>query len=143
MLDCLARWDARPIVVLEDRLHPGLRGGCDLVDGRWLIILNRDDAPAQARFTLAHELGHIVLGDLSPAAPPPRDRAHEALCDRFAAELLLPAPLLRAACRQSPGLPALVARFQAPESALRRRLAELGMAELGLAAPGPPDDAPV
>ena len=84
-----------------------------------------------------------MLGDLSPAAPPPRDRAHEALCDRFAAELLLPAPLLRAACRQSPGLPALVARFQAPESALRRRLMELGMAELGLAAPGPPDDAPV
>ena len=138
MLDCLARWDARPTVVLEDRLHPALRGGCDLVDGRWLIILNRADAPAQARFTLAHELGHIVLGDLGPAGRPPDGRAHEALCDRFAAELLLPAPLLRAACRQSPGLPALVARFQAPESALRRRLTQLG-----LAAPVPPDHAPV
>ena len=143
MLDCLARWDARPIVVLEDRLHPALRGGCDLVDGRWLIILNREDAPAQARFTLAHELGHIVLGDLSPASLTPRGRAHEALCDRFAAELLLPAPLLRAACRQRPGLPALAARFQAPRAVLRRRVTELGLADPGTAAPGRPDHAPV
>ena len=63
VLDCIDRWDGRDIVVLEDRLHPGLRGGLSLVDGRWLIILNRDDPPPRARFTLAHELGHIVLGD--------------------------------------------------------------------------------
>ncbi len=133
MLDCLARWDPRPSVVLEDRLHPALRGGCDLVDGRWLIILNGEDALAQARFTLAHELGHIVLGDLARGGPdgvaPPADaREREALCDRFAAELLLPAAALRAAARQGDP-PALAARFQVPPAVLRRRLAELGLAE--------------
>lgn len=142
MLDCLARWDPRPSVVLDDRLHPGLRGGCDLVDGRWLIILNREDALAQARFTLAHELGHIVLGDLAPGEPgggaPPGDaREREALCDHFAAELLLPAAALRAAARRADPA-ALAARFQVPPAVLRRRLAELGLTE-----PRPAGAAPV
>ena len=110
VIDCIDRWDARGLVVLEDRLHPGLRGGLSLVEGRWLIILNRDDSPARARFTLAHELGHIVLGDGvlgdgvlddgvlddvvgAGAQEPSRHRSDplcEALCDRFAVELLLP-----------------------------------------------------
>lgn len=126
MLDCLARWDPRPSVVLDDRLHPGLRGGCDLVDGRWLIILNREDALAQARFTLAHELGHIVLGDLDGVTPPVHTHEREALCDDFAAELLLPAAALRAASRWADPA-ALAARFQAPQAVVRRRLADLGL----------------
>ena len=137
MLDCLARWDPRPSVVLDDRLHPGLRGGCDLVDGRWLIILNREDALAQARFTLAHELGHIVLGDLDGVTPPAHTHEREALCDYFAAELLLPAAALRAASRRADPA-ALAARFQVPPVVLRRRLAELG-----LSAPRPAGAAPV
>ena len=137
MLDCLARWDPRPSVVLDDHLHPGLRGGCNLVDGRWLIILNREDALAQARFTLAHELGHIVLGDLTGAGPPDCGAEHEALCDHFAAELLLPAAALRAASRRA-GPAALAARFQVPPAVLRRRLAQLGLGD-----PRPDGGAPV
>ena len=127
VLDCLDRWDAREILVLEDRLHPGLRGACNLVDGRWLIILNRDDVPSQARFTLAHELGHIVLGDLSTAARGVDSAEREALCDRFAVELLLPASALRYAWHGRPEELALAERFQVTRRALRRRLRELGL----------------
>lgn len=146
VIDCIDRWDARGLVVLEDRLHPGLRGGLSLVEGRWLIILNQDDSPTRARFTLAHELGHIVLGDgvrgdvglgaaldqvIGGGAPGPgRGRSNavrEALCDRFAVELLLPAALVRFAWVQEPDVAALARRFDVSRAAARRRIRELGL----------------
>ena len=111
------------------RLHPALRGGCDLVDGRWLIILNREDAPARPLHPGPRAGAHRA-GRPHPGGPP-RGRAHEALCDRFAAELLLPAPLLRAACRQSPGLPALVARFPGARVRPAPSFDGTGMTEVG------------
>lgn len=127
MIDCIARWDARELVVLEDRVHPGLRGGVSLVDGRWLIILNRDDPPVQARSTLAHELGHIVLGDALSTDERPRDAQRESLCDRFAVELLLPAALVRFAWVQESDLASLAGCFQVSRPTARRRLRELGL----------------
>ena len=127
MLDCIARWDARELVVLEDRLHPGLRGGLSLIDGRWLIILNRDDPAAQARFTLAHELGHIVLGDALSSDERPHDAGRESLCDRFAVELLLPAGLVRFAWAREADVASLAEGFQVSRLTARRRLRELGL----------------
>ena len=154
VLDCIDRWDGRDIVVLEDRLHPGLRGGLSLVDGRWLIILNRDDPPPRARFTLAHELGHIVLGDCGGGRMQrddwlhPDDRVHpdkrdaygplhrrgplssttrEALCGRFAVELRMLASLVRYVWAAEPTIAALAGRFQVSSAAARRRVRELGL----------------
>ena len=82
-----------------------------LDEDRWLIILNRDDSAAQARFTLAHELGHIVLGDPLAAKGSPGDPQRESLCDRFAVDLLFPAPLVRFAWAAEPDVDALARRF--------------------------------
>jgi len=63
-----------------------------------------DDAlPADvARFVLAHELGHVVLGDARPvsalhgrAADDRTYRDLERLCDEFAAQLLMPTRFVR------------------------------------------------
>lgn len=58
------------------------------------------------RFSVAHELGHLLMGHPTravgqqTAANDERDREREA--DAFAAELLMPAALLQARCREGP-----------------------------------------
>lgn len=76
--------------------------GCSLVDlaGNWQIIYDDTEPKGRMRFTIAHELGHILLGhemsdgfghfrtasDKRPAA--------ERQADEFAARLLAPACVL-------------------------------------------------
>lgn len=83
-------------------LKPG-ESGCTLVDsaGNWQIIYNDAESRERARFTIAHELGHILLGhELSPdksghfrTASDRREPA-ETQADEFAARLLAPACVL-------------------------------------------------
>ena len=131
VLDCFARMDHRPVVVLEDRLHAGLRGGLQWLEGRWLIIVNEADGRAQVRFTLAHELGHLLLGDGLPGAEVPgralSPAVREALCDTFAAELLLPSTAVRALWRECADVGALARVCEVSEAAARRRVRELGL----------------
>ena len=98
LLECLDQLDRRAALVFEDGLHAGVRGGLQLLEGRWVIILNQGDGRQRARFTLAHEIGHIALGGGGGGTGRRRPlgwRIEEALCDVFAAELLMPAPWLR------------------------------------------------
>lgn len=82
-------------------LNPPIR------EKRWAIVVNRTHPPQRKRFTVAHELGHLVLhGYTQPHAdrtPKIRFRskaasganaAEETEANRFAAELLMPAYLL-------------------------------------------------
>ncbi len=131
--------------MLEDDLHPGIRGGLRLLDGRWVVILNGRDGRRRARFTLAHELGHIALGDgalgdgalgegaLGDAGREPRfgigRPVREALCDAFAAELLMPARVLRSEWRRLGSAQAVARRFDVSLAAARRRLRDLRLVE--------------
>lgn len=53
-----------------------------------LVFVNKKDAPAAQVFTLVHELGHILLGESGVSNT--ADDA-ESWCNRFAAEVLVPA----------------------------------------------------
>jgi len=55
----------------------------------------RQDQPARYRFTLAHEVSEVLLHTYLKNIPDPS--RHERLCDAFAAELLLPASVVRQA----------------------------------------------
>jgi hypothetical protein len=70
---------------------------------RWVIAVNEDHAPVRKRFTIAHELGHLILhGYTTPHADRTyrirmRDHAssdgsviEEIEANQFAAELLMP-----------------------------------------------------
>lgn len=64
------------------------RDGCTLrsADGSFFVILYNewDDSPQRRRFTLAHEMGHIVLSHTDD------DRSSETLANQFASHLLIP-----------------------------------------------------
>ena len=142
VLDCLARAEHRDVVVLEASMHASMRGGVQAQYGRWVILVNERDGRREARFTLAHEAGHILLGDVMEstglscgAEVGPRDR--EALCDAFAAELLLPSGAVRRAWRRlqhggrrggdQTGVAAMADRFDVTGAAVRDRLLSLGL----------------
>ena len=82
--------------------------GASIVDGEVAaaVVSLRGD-PGRRRATAAHELGHLVLGDeYSSDLGVHASRAErEAVIDAFAAELLLPARVVAAECRDAGGNP--------------------------------------
>jgi hypothetical protein len=103
---------------------------------RWEIWVRRDEPAPRRRFTVAHEVGHHLLhsdgaavlcrpADVEAAAGDERAREREA--NRFAAELLMPEPLVRAeAERAGPDPIALAGRFGVSDVAMGYRLVNLG-----------------
>lgn len=92
------------------------------------------------RFTLAHEIGHHLLGHRVPRdsrlvifdTAQTRRTVVERACDRFAALLLMPEHLVRQyydelAHNASHRVAVMADRFEVSAWALRRRLRELGM----------------
>lgn len=78
------------------------RGSCSPASGSRAIFVNANDRLPLQRFTVAHELGHLILA-------PPRSSmrvldpdAEESLCDRFARMLLFPPECVPAAVRAAP-----------------------------------------
>jgi hypothetical protein len=98
------------------------------------IVLRGASGEHRRRFTIAHEIGHFVLHPRRTA--PERGgavnaawRAQEREADQFAAELLMPEPLVREAVVEH-GLDAgrLADRFDASRQAMQVRLRTLGLA---------------
>jgi Zn-dependent peptidase ImmA (M78 family) len=91
-------------IPVHDRETPGVDGYVEHVDGKPTIVLNPAAPPARKRFTLAHELGHVMLMRETrrlqldfrryrsgvPKPPSKPDPMEEWLCNLFAAELLMP-----------------------------------------------------
>lgn len=77
---------------------PGAHGRLDVIGGRYRITVNRDQNWRRQRFTLAHELGHMVLFNALQNDPEAvrglASAEHwaevERLCHRAASRLLLP-----------------------------------------------------
>ena len=97
--------------VVERPLDPDISGVLvPMEDGGWVILVNATHPPVRQRFTVAHELGHLLLhGYTAPHA----DRAfkfrdarssegsalEEIQANQFAAELLMPRELVLKAGR--------------------------------------------
>jgi Zn-dependent peptidase ImmA (M78 family) len=70
---------------------------CDPVTGRVVIAVATTSHPMRQRSSIAHELGHVIAGDLDRAEPlVPGERSPEEICaDAFARHLLLPLDAIR------------------------------------------------
>lgn len=87
-----------------DALDPGEAGYTMVTGAGPLITLNELDRATRRRFTLCHEIGHLVLGLPSEQAcgsewSYAKRSPNEVCCDVFAAELLLPVTLFTALAR--------------------------------------------
>jgi len=69
-----------------------IEGGLFNLPGKGLVIkLNANSPPSRRRFTLAHEIGHLLMGTVPGLRSACRDDpALESACDSIAAELLMP-----------------------------------------------------
>ena len=97
--------EAKAVVRVEDDLQEGMLGVSFSVSGKNYICVNGNDSPERQRFTICHEIAHIVLGLTSDhkaqwwsAKRPMAER----LCDIFAAELLLPDRLFQPLAEAAP-----------------------------------------
>lgn len=127
--------------VLVTRLPDGLSGLAWQTDAFRLVLLNPSEAWTRQRFTLAHELGHVLARDaqeLIPeqqVAPGRQSDWTEVRANAFAAALLMPKAELAAALEPltpaSSGTPTnaqlseVVARFKVSPSALAARTNKL------------------
>lgn len=113
------------IAILDNKhaneLQPGENGIAVMQNDKWYIIFDDTDIYGKQRFTIAHELGHILMGhEMKNGYYTRRDNiskpADETEADIFASRLLAPACILW-------GIkPVLRSRFQkCAVSAMRRR----------------------
>ena len=115
----------------------------------WVVRINKRDRPDTQKFTVAHELGHFVLhgarlegldtldgrvnrnteGSVDPFSYlEDRDRMMEAEANAFAAALLMPRNLVEPAFNRLSGdVEAITRLFAVSESAVARRIRELGL----------------
>jgi len=119
-----------------ERIRPcPVSGATHWSSGRWLVVLNGNEPRVRQRFSLAHELKHIIdhrFADLIFASFPVRDRHQmiEQLCDYFAGCLLMPRPWLKSTYAQGlQHLPSLADRFDVSQAAMQVRLNQIGMTD--------------
>lgn len=120
----------------DARMQPGISGHIARAHGGYEIAVNASDPPARQRFTLAHEIAHYLLHRELLDGGIEDDRMYrsrlggvvERQANRLAAQLLMPANLVRFACRAGASDVGRLARtFGVSEHAMDIRLRELGL----------------
>lgn len=114
----------------DDSFYP-YSGYYRRVNGAPALEFNVTEAPVRQRFTVAHELGHFALGHEDS----PRDGGNfyssgdpkERMANKFAAELLMPATLIRHYFGMAPSVEALAQQFGVSRDAMGYRLLNLGL----------------
>ena len=87
------------IEVKYNSLESGDSGSCTVVDGTPYIFVSQNCSEQRKRFTIAHELGHILLSHVGKyrlvnREPSPNDNIIEQEANVFASRLLAPACVL-------------------------------------------------
>ena len=85
---------------VERKVGKKISGAIQKDDGAYTILVNEDESDVRIRFTIAHELGHYLLGHLGTDKTNLNREyhnikpVHETEADMFAARLLAPACVL-------------------------------------------------
>jgi Zn-dependent peptidase ImmA (M78 family) len=92
------------LTVHESKLS-GCDGWCLVADNRAIIRINSNQSSGRKRFTLSHELGHLILGIPSIVGETyeqmlSSDSAEERRVNELASELLLPASVVQLALQK-------------------------------------------
>lgn len=104
-------------------------GALDSREDPPVIWVKHSDAPVRQRFTIAHEIGHLMLHPLGVLY---RDvtfagNRDEVAANAYAARLLMPAKMVRDLIDEGlVGVPQLARRFRVSQTAMEYRLDNLG-----------------
>jgi len=110
-------------------------GASHWTSGQWLVVVNGSEPLTRQRFSLAHELKHIIdhrFVTLIYSNFPQRERPAmiEQICDYFAGCLLMPRPWVkRVWCSQTQFLPELARTFGVSQAAMSVRLNQIGLTD--------------
>lgn len=120
--------------VRVNRLSPfPTSGATHWAQGQWLVVLNGSESTTRQRFSLAHELKHILdhrFARIIYANFPERERGVmvEHVCDYFAGCLLMPRPWVKRVYGQGrQHLPDLAEAFNVSPAAMTVRLNQIGL----------------
>ena len=120
-------------VVVRDGL--GASGQLRREKGRLIIELGSEEPIERRNFTCCHEIAHTFalddssskFRDLQPGAPCTRYTREEYLCDRAAAEMLMPTKFFRpAAIELEPGIASVIQLARQFRSSIRATLVRIG-----------------
>lgn len=105
--------------------------------GKPVIRFNPFEPETRQRFTIAHELGHILMGHIQPGQRAHRDplrryddyyeRPMERQANDFAAQLLMPESVVRSAAKSAPSSRELARQFKVSPDAMGYRVKNLGV----------------
>jgi IrrE N-terminal-like domain len=113
----------------------GFSGATTFTDGRYLVLVSKNDGHVRRRFTLAHELKHILDWTAAPVihrhlgyGDTAKQSLHiELICNHFAACLLMPKDWLHNAWTNGiQETTALAGLFMVSDEAMDKRLRFLG-----------------
>jgi hypothetical protein len=117
-----------------NRMSPfPVSGATQWVRGIWQVVLNGAEPATRQKFSLAHELKHVIdhpFVDRLYASFPEHDRANmvERVCDYFAGCLLMPKPWVEREWHAgNQHLGDLAATFGVSQSAMHVRLRQIGL----------------
>jgi predicted transcriptional regulator len=135
---CFSDKDLRalPTVRVEPVNGLGVSGATRRVGNLWIILVNQGEAEVRQRFTIAHEIKHI-LDDQATVHLHRRgllasgqNWLTERICNYFAANLLMPRLWVKRAWVSTSQDPMQLARlFEVSADAMRFRLEQLGLAD--------------
>lgn len=113
------------------KIDPNECRGFVLVDAfAPFLFVNNADSKAAQMFTMAHELAHVWTGQsagFDSRMMLPADDPMEQLCDRTAAELLVPSHDFRVFWEEKPQIAAAARHFKVSELVAARRALDLGL----------------
>lgn len=93
------------------------------------MFINSADSKSAQIFTLAHELAHVWIGQSAGfdfRQLQPADNQIEKLCDKIAAEFLVPQNLLANALEDEKDIESIARRFKVSQIVIARRLLDIG-----------------
>lgn len=124
----------------HDPASPDLSGAAVMKDGQPFILVNESHRPERQRFTIAHELGHLLMHVSTGKAVLFRDDVSargvdpfEVEANAFAAALLMPEERVRRLVPEpmnpmdDDGIERLAKRFEVSGQAMAIRLKSLGL----------------
>lgn len=114
---------------LTDKVS-GLLVTCTGIDKESMVIGFNPDKPwCHRRFTIAHEIGHIMMNHTCSGNT--GDKSHnETEANNFAAELLMPTKILKEDFKKKPNIPELSKLYRVSEEAMGIQIGNAGLLKL-------------